>query len=85
MNSVNGEHHAARIVGLVPAAGASRRMGRDKRCLRCGEGTVLEATVGSLVQGGVSRVVVVLEPASPAASLPEIGRASCRERVCHRV
>jgi molybdenum cofactor cytidylyltransferase len=58
------------VAGLVPAAGASRRMGRDKRLLVVGERTVLEAAVGALQQGGIDRVVVVLEPGSPCRQLP---------------
>ncbi|MCC6747813.1 MAG: nucleotidyltransferase family protein [Deltaproteobacteria bacterium] len=59
-----------RIAGLVPAAGASRRLGQDKRRLPCGESTVLEATVASLRDGGLERVVLVLEPDSPCVGLP---------------
>ena len=58
------------VVGLVPAAGASRRMGTDKRRLPLGDATVLETTVASLRDGGIDRVVVVLEPASPCRDLP---------------
>jgi len=60
-----------RIVALVPAAGASRRMGRDKRLLPWPRGgTVLEATVALLRAGGVEELVVVLEPDSPCVVLP---------------
>lgn len=62
---------ASAVAGLVPAAGSSRRMGRDKRRLATPSGlTVLEATVASLRQGGVAPVVVVLEPGSPCRALP---------------
>ncbi len=63
------------IAGIVPAAGSSRRMGRDKRRLPRRGGTVLEATVGSLLQGGVSPVVVVLEADSPCRTLPGLAEA----------
>ena len=57
------------VVGLVPAAGASRRMGQDKRLLPYRGATVLEITVRSLEQGGISPVVVILEPDSPCRRL----------------
>lgn len=57
------------VAGLVPAAGASRRMGQDKRRLPFRGRTVLEVTVDSLRQGEVSPVVVVLEPDSPCRDL----------------
>ncbi|HXO27721.1 MAG TPA: nucleotidyltransferase family protein [Thermoanaerobaculia bacterium] len=44
---------------IVPAAGASRRMGRPKLLLPYGEGTVLGALVGALRVAGVSPIVVV--------------------------
>lgn len=59
------------VAGLVPAAGASRRMGQDKRRLVTPRGlTVLEATVESLRRGGVAPVIVVLEARSPCRDLP---------------
>lgn len=57
------------IVGLVPAAGASRRLGQDKRRLAIGNLTVLETTVNSLRQAGLSSIFVVLEENSPCADL----------------
>lgn len=50
---------------VVPAAGASRRMGRPKLLLPWGEATVLDATVGALLLGGAQRVVVVRAPDGP--------------------
>jgi molybdenum cofactor cytidylyltransferase len=44
---------------IVPAAGASRRMGRPKLLLPYGGGTVLGALVGALGVAGVSPIVVV--------------------------
>jgi molybdenum cofactor cytidylyltransferase len=58
------------IAGLVPAAGASRRLGQDKRLLPLRGATLLEATVASLRGGGVEPVVVILEPDSPCRALP---------------
>jgi molybdenum cofactor cytidylyltransferase len=45
---------------IVPAAGASRRMGRPKLLLPYGSGTVLGATVTALRTAGVAPVVVVV-------------------------
>lgn len=72
---MNAPSPAPLIYGLVPAAGASRRMGRDKRRLPFRGRTVLETTVHSLRRGGVLGVVVVLEPRSPCRALP--GLATC--------
>ena len=57
------------VAGLVPAAGASRRMGQDKRRLIHRGRAVLEHTVASLLGGGADPVVVVLEPGSPCSAL----------------
>ena len=48
------------ITGLILAAGLSRRMGTFKPLLKIGDKTLLELSVRSLLQGGASRVVVVL-------------------------
>lgn len=66
------------ILGLIPAAGASRRMGRDKRLIPIDASaslTVLEQTVQNMVQGGVDGVYVVVEPNSPCYMLPAL--AAC--------
>ncbi len=69
--------HAASIAAVVPAAGASRRMGRDKRLLAFpGGGTVLEATVALLRAGGVEAITVVLEPDSPCRALAGLAGAA---------
>lgn len=47
---------------LVPAAGASRRMGRAKLLLPLAGSTVVGATVGALVAGGASPVCLVVRP-----------------------
>ena len=64
------------IAGLIPAAGASRRMGRDKRRIPLRGKTVLETTAASLLEGGVDLLVVVLEPASPCRGLPGLAGAT---------
>jgi molybdenum cofactor cytidylyltransferase len=58
------------MAGLVPAAGASRRLGQDKRRLPFRDATLLEHTVGVLRRAGFGPLVVVLEPASPCLALP---------------
>ena len=50
---------------IVPAAGASTRMGRPKLLLPWGESTVLESTLAALRDGGVPTIVVVLAPRGP--------------------
>ncbi|HEX5758130.1 MAG TPA: nucleotidyltransferase family protein [Thermoanaerobaculia bacterium] len=47
---------------VLPAAGASRRMGRPKLLLPYGEETVIGAVVAALRGGGVDEVVVVIDP-----------------------
>ena len=63
------------IAGLVPAAGASTRLGQDKRRLPFRGATLLEATVDVLRRGGLKPLVVVLEPASPCRELPGLSGA----------
>ena len=67
---------AAQVAGLVPAAGASRRLGRDKRRLPYRGSTLLETTVGTLRAAGLAPIVVVLEAESPCAEWG--GLADCR-------
>ncbi len=50
------------ILGLIPAAGKSERMGRPKLQLRMGERTVLDLVVSALRAGGVDHVLVVVAP-----------------------
>jgi CTP:molybdopterin cytidylyltransferase MocA len=59
---------APKVAAIVPAAGASRRMGRPKLVLPWAGGTVLEATVAALLGGGIARVVVVTGATGPLAS-----------------
>ena len=62
MNSTASGSTAAAI---VPAAGASTRMGRPKLLLPWGASTVLESTLDALRDGGVPTIVVVLAPGGP--------------------
>jgi len=65
------------LAGIVPAAGASTRMGADKRRLPLPSGlTVLEQTVSCLRAGGVAPIIVVLEPDSPCAALAGLADTS---------
>jgi molybdenum cofactor cytidylyltransferase len=48
------------LVGVVLAAGESRRMGRPKQLLPFGERTILERVVDTLLTAGVGEVIVVL-------------------------
>lgn len=58
----------SRPAAIVPAAGASSRMGRPKLLLPWGGSTVLESTLAALRDGGVSTIVVVLAPQGPLES-----------------
>ena len=51
-----------RLGGIVPAAGLSRRMGREKILLRLGETTALEQVLDRLLRAGVEDRVAVLRP-----------------------
>lgn len=51
-----------RLGAVVPAAGLSRRMGREKILLRFGESSVLERVLGALAAAGVEQRVAVLRP-----------------------
>jgi molybdenum cofactor cytidylyltransferase len=53
------------ILGLIPAAGISSRMGRPKLALPLGDGTVLSQVVTALQQAGVGRILVVVGPTVP--------------------
>ncbi len=50
---------------VVPAAGASTRMGKPKLLLPWGETTVLESTIAALREGGAETVIVVLAADGP--------------------
>jgi len=49
-------------LAIVPAAGASRRMGRPKLLLPFGKTTILGSVISALRAGGASPVVVVAAP-----------------------
>jgi molybdenum cofactor cytidylyltransferase len=53
-----------RVVGVIPAAGLSKRMGRPKLALPLGGRTVLEHVIAAVQGGGVEQILVVLGPAS---------------------
>ncbi|HET9766849.1 MAG TPA: nucleotidyltransferase family protein [Thermoanaerobaculia bacterium] len=64
----------AGAAAIVPAAGASRRMGKPKLLLPWGDSTVLESTLAALREGGVASIVVVVAPAGPLAEWqPPVG------------
>lgn len=69
------------IAALVPAAGASRRMGRDKRSLPYRGQTVLEVTVDTLRRAGAAPLVVVLERDSPCRAMPGLSDALLMENM----
>lgn len=55
------------VAAVVPAAGASRRMGRPKLLLPWGATDVLGATLAALQAAGVARIVVVYALDGPLA------------------
>jgi molybdenum cofactor cytidylyltransferase len=69
---------AARVAAIVPAAGESRRMGRDKLLLPWGETVVLGSVLDALAAAGAEPVVVVASPHNRRlrAWLEERGAAS---------
>ena len=71
-------NESATLDAVVPAAGASRRMGRPKLSLPWGGrgGTVVGAVVEALVAGGAGRVALVVGPPADevAAELAAWGR-----------
>jgi molybdenum cofactor cytidylyltransferase len=56
-----------KLGAIVPAAGFSRRMGREKVLLPFGDSTVLETVLAKLAQLELERSVVVLRPDLPDA------------------
>jgi molybdenum cofactor cytidylyltransferase len=66
------------ILGLLPAAGRSARMGRPKLALPLGGRSVLEHVVAALLRGGVEHVLVVAAPhTAELAALAEAAGAAC--------
>lgn len=53
---------ALRVAGVIPAAGASSRMGTPKALLDAGGRSFVVSAVGSLAAGGCDPVVVVVGP-----------------------
>jgi molybdenum cofactor cytidylyltransferase len=51
-----------RTLGLIPAAGKSRRMGRPKLSLTCGDSTVIECVLAAVRTAGIEEVLVVVAP-----------------------
>lgn len=66
------------IVGIVLAAGRSRRMGRPKALLKIGAETFLERAISTLSKGGCEPVLVVTGPEDlpEPASIARAARAS---------
>lgn len=63
------------VAAIVPAAGASRRMGRSKPLLEFGGRPLIARVVSALVEGGARPVIVVSPPrASPEG--PPVARAA---------
>jgi molybdenum cofactor cytidylyltransferase len=56
------------LAAVVPAAGLSRRMGREKILLPFGRSTLLETILATLATAGVTQVVAVLRPDLPEAA-----------------
>jgi molybdenum cofactor cytidylyltransferase len=66
------------VVAVVPAAGKSERFGSQKVVADVGGETMLDRTIGSLLDGGVERVVVVLAgegPTVPGSHGPRVVRS----------
>ncbi|MFL6201609.1 MAG: NTP transferase domain-containing protein [Thermoanaerobaculia bacterium] len=53
-------------IAILPAAGASRRMGRPKLLLPFRDGTILGSLIQALRAGGVSEIVLVVAPGEEA-------------------
>jgi molybdenum cofactor cytidylyltransferase len=58
-----------RLAAVVPAAGLSLRMGREKILLPFGRSTVLETILEALRSAGVSDIAAVVRPDLPRAAL----------------
>lgn len=67
---------------VVPAAGLSRRMGREKALLPFGRSTILGTVLSKLASAGVERVVVVVRP--DLTQVAEVARAAGAEVVVNR-
>ena len=60
------------VVAVVPAAGASTRFGTMKLLADVGGAPLLERTLASLLDAGVTRVVVVTRPGDTFAAVPSM-------------
>jgi len=63
-----------KVYALILAAGQSRRMGRVKQTLPYGDGTIIEAVVGAVLESSVDGLVIVGTPRLKeflAEALPE--------------
>ncbi len=58
-----------RVIGLIPAAGKSQRMGRPKLTLSLGKLSVIQRVILSLEQGGADEVLVVAPPVTEASAV----------------
>jgi molybdenum cofactor cytidylyltransferase len=69
---------AGGVTGVVPAAGASRRFGGAKLLADVSGAPLLQHTLRALLDGGVSRVVVVAAPGHELSAVPLLqdGRVS---------
>ena len=63
------------IVGLIPAAGSSRRMGAPKLPMLAGGSPMIARAVRALIEGGADRVVVIAPPLEVAGA-SEVARLS---------
>jgi molybdopterin converting factor subunit 1 len=70
-------NHTTRIAAIVPAAGASRRMGRPKLLIEL-DGRPLIARVVSALAAGGARPVVVVAPPADVPEGPPIADAAAR-------
>lgn len=61
-------HGSRPFAGVIPAAGASVRMGRPKALLRVGEATFLARAVRALGEGGCDPVLVVVAAGDDAGA-----------------
>jgi len=62
------QEEVSSLAAVVPAAGLSRRMGREKILLPFGRSTLLETILETLAAAGVTGVVAVLRPDLPEAA-----------------
>ncbi len=63
------------VFAIVPAAGYSRRMGRDKQLIEINGKPMLRAVVDTLIEAGVARVIVVTRQAIvEVMGLPHVER-----------